>query len=82
MNDLDEVLGQLPQANPDATQAHRVRALCHLELTRSRSLPRRSRDRRERVAKAGPLESALVGGFCAIYFTGVALMALHVHGLL
>ena len=68
MNDIDEMLGQLPRVTPDAGRAQRVRAECHLALTRPPS---------QRT-----LESALVGGFCAVYFSGVALMALRAHGLL
>ena len=70
---LEEALAALPRANPNAARAHRVRLACHLELTRHR---------RERVAKAGGLESALVGGFCAVYFSLLMLLALRTHGLL
>jgi hypothetical protein len=36
-----------------------------------------------RSATAGrTFESVVVGGFCVAYFFGVALMALHTHGLL
>ena len=78
MNDLDEMLGQLPRVAPDAARAQRVRIRCHGQLTRPWHLPAIARS-----ATAGrKLESALVGGFCAVYFSGVALMALRAHGLL
>ena len=86
MNDdwttIENVLSELPRTNSDAARSERVRGRCHKQLTRPRRLPRRSRDCKARVAKAGPLESAVVGGFCAVYFVGVALMALHTHGIL
>ncbi len=75
-NDLDGLEGllrELPRASPNAARAQRVRLACQLELTRHR---------RERLAKAGALESTLVGGFCAVYFSLLTLIALRTHGLL
>ncbi|HUR20685.1 MAG TPA: hypothetical protein VMZ90_07745 [Vicinamibacterales bacterium] len=86
MNDdwttVEEVLSRLPSTTPDAARAERVRHTCHLELTRLRRLPRGSRDRRERFPKAGAFESAIVGGFCAVYVSLLGLIALQTHGLL
>ena len=65
---MEEMLAGLPQSIPDAAHAARVRRRCHKELARPPL--RRS------------LEAAVVGGFCAVYFLGVALIALHTHGLL
>ena len=65
---VDELLKDLPRPTPDGARSARVRARCHEAMNR-------------RVVKR-PLESAVVGGFCVVYFTGVALMALRTHGLL
>ena len=73
LDGLDGLLRELPSANPEAARAQRVRLACQLELTRHR---------RVRLAKAGTLESALVGGFCAVYFSLLTLIALRSHGLL
>jgi hypothetical protein len=78
LTSIDEVLAGLPRSNPDAARSERIRARCHRKLTRPRSLPAMARS-----ATAGrTFESVVVGGFCAAYFFGVALMALHTHGLL
>lgn len=67
---VEDLLRGLPHREPDVAHSARVRQRCHKVLAR-----------RSKVV-ARPLESALVGGFCAVYFAGVALMALHTHGLL
>jgi hypothetical protein len=82
MNDefttIDEVLAGLPRSNPDAARSERIRTRCHRKLTRPRSFSAIARS-----ATAGrTFESVVVGGFCAVYFFGVAVMALHTHGLL
>ena len=66
---LDDLRG-LPFREPAVAHSARVRQRCHKVLAR-----------RSKVV-ARPLESALVGGFCAVYFAGVALMALRTHGIL
>ncbi len=78
LNELDEVLRLLPGSAPDTARAQRVRAACHLELVQSGGSPAIA----QRGAAGRRLESALVGGFCAVYFSGVALIALRTHGLL
>ena len=65
---VEDVLAGLPRANSDAARSERVRFRCH------RALTRRSR--------SSTIESAVVGGFCAVYLCFVAIMALHSHGLL
>lgn len=75
---LDEVLGQLPRANPDSARSERVRARCHAKLA-----PRLRASRYGGQAPFIPaLESAVVGGFCAVYFSLLMLIALRSHGLL
>ena len=82
MNDdwttLEDALGQLPRAKPDAARAQHVRERCHRTLTRTRGLPVIARS--ATVGRA--LESAVVGGFCAVYFSLLTLIALRTHGLL
>ena len=72
MNDdwttVEEVLSGLPSATPEAARYARVRAKCHRKLTRP--------------SFQHVLESAVVGGFCAVYISLVTLMALRSHGLL
>ena len=72
MNDdwtpVEDVLTGLRTSTSDAARAQRVRDKCHRELTR-RPFTR-------------PLESAVVGGFCAVYVSLLALIALRTHGLL
>ena len=83
MNDdsttIDELLAGLPRSNPDPARSERVRDRCHRKLARPRL-------RASRYGGQAPfiraLESAVVGGFCAAYFLGVALIALRTHGLL
>lgn len=82
MNDdstiIDDVLAELPRSNPDAARSERVRARCHRKLARPRTLPAIARS-----AKAGrAVESGVVGGFCAVYLTVLALLALQTHGFL
>ena len=82
MNDdwtgVEDVLRELPRTNSDSVRAERVRQRCHKTLARPRSLPAIARS-----AKMGrTFESVVVSGFCAVYFLGVALMALRTHGLL
>jgi hypothetical protein len=76
---VEELLSGLPRATPDAARATHVRERCH------RKLPRR-RLRASRYGSQAPLipalESAVVGGFCAVYLSLLALIALHTHGLL
>jgi len=71
---VDDVLAGLPRANSDAARSERVRARCH------RTLSRRSDVRISPLRRA--IESAVVGGFCAVYLCLLALMALHTHGKL
>ena len=82
MNDdwttINEGLSGLSSATPDAARAQRVRDACRTTLLESRR-PAPCPPKRE--ARRW-VESALVGGFCAVYFSGVALMALRAHGLL
>ena len=66
--EVDDVLGQLPRANPDAARAQRVRDRCHRKLTRP--------------PLQHQLEAAVVGGFCAVYLCLLTLIALRTHGLL
>ena len=72
MNDdsaiIDDVLAELPRSNPDAARSERVRARCHRKLARP---PFRN-----------AVESGVVGGFCAVYLTVLALLALQTHGFL
>jgi hypothetical protein len=75
---IDDVLSGLSSAAPDAARAQRVRDLCCTTLLESRR-PAACAPKRE--ARRW-VESAIIGGFCAVYFSGVALMALHTHGLL
>jgi hypothetical protein len=75
---IDEVLAGLPRASPDAGRTLHVRARCYKALSESRR-PAPCPPKRE--ARRW-VESALVGGFCAVYFFGVAVIALHTHGLL
>jgi hypothetical protein len=64
---VDNLLRDLPGANPDVARAARTRGRCHQAMTR-------------RVSKRR-LESALVGGFCAVYITIGAFIAVHFRGL-
>ena len=83
MNDdwttVGELLSGLPRATPDAARAALVREQCHRKLPRPRL-------RASRYGRQAPvilaLESAVVGGFCAVYVSLLALIALHTHGLL
>ena len=65
---IDPLLRDLPCADPGAACSARVRARCHRAMNR-------------RVVKR-PLESVIVGGFCAVYVTGLALLALETFRLL
>ena len=81
MNDdwrsVEDVLSGLATASPDAARATRVRAMCHRKLARHQRVPAVAGR-----AKAGPLETAVVGGFCAVYVSLLALIALHTRGVL
>ncbi|MEO6222452.1 MAG: hypothetical protein ABIP90_04320 [Vicinamibacterales bacterium] len=73
---VEDVLAELPRSNPDTARSQRVRARCHAAMTR----------RRGGQVKAGSfsraVESAVVGGFCAVYLCALTLIALHSHGVL
>jgi hypothetical protein len=71
-------LGGLPAATADAARSDRVRARCHEVLSRHRLAAERAATR----SRARRLEPALVGGFCLMYLTAVAVGALRAHGLL
>ena len=59
---VDGLLRDLPRADPDIVRTARIRERCLKTLNR-------------RTARR-PIESALVGGFCAVYLAGIALLAL------
>lgn len=67
-SNLDEVLAALQSATPDSARSARVRDACKRKLTRPPA--RRT------------VETAVVGGFCAIYVGALVLNALRVHGLI
>ena len=83
MNDdwttVEELLLALPSAAPDAERAKRLRERCHRKLTRPRL-------RASRYGGQAPviraLASAIVGGFCAVYVSLLALIALRTRGVL
>ena len=67
------MIDTLPLLTPNAQRGERTIALCHERLAR----------RRKRLASAGrvnarylAVERALIGGFCVIYLSGVALVAI------
>lgn len=73
---VEAVLSELPRPNSDGMRAERVRARCHRALSGSR---------RPGVQPPPPrraIESAVVGGFCAVYLCALVLVALHTHGVL
>ena len=83
MNDdwttVEELLSGLPGAAPDAERAKRVRERCRRKLSRPRV--RASRDGRQ-APGIRALASAIVGGFCAVYVSLLALIALRTRGIL
>lgn len=83
---VDDVLAGLPRSTSDAARSERVRGRCMKTLSGSRHL-RQGYGGQGRPAVPGStmtraIESAVVGGFCAVYLCFVAVMALHTHGVL
>lgn len=81
MNDdwaVEEVLSGLSAVTPDAARATRVREMCQGKLARP-GVRARNGGRAPFMRK---LESAAVSGFCAVYISLLALIALRAHGLL
>ena len=78
---IDEVLAGLPLSEGNERRSERVRARCHKTLSGSRrpGVPE-SGVRPPRLRHAS--EAAVVGGFCAVYLTVLALIALQAHGML
>ena len=83
MNDdwttVEGALSGLASAAPDAARAERVREKCHRKLARPHL--RASRYGRQSPFIRG-LESAVVGGFCAVYVSLLVLIALRTRGLM
>ncbi len=73
---VEDVLAELPRPNSDGMRAERVRARCHRALSRSQRPAVQSPPLRRAI------ESAVVGGFCAVYLCAMAIVALHTHGVL
>jgi hypothetical protein len=65
-----QVLSNLPEGEPDAVRAERLRARCRTQL--------------ERRTPAGTtwLEPAIVGGCCLVYLSGIVFVVLRVEGIL
>lgn len=65
-----QVLSNLPEGEPDAGRAERLRARCRRQL--------------ERRTPGRPmyLEPAIVGGFCLVYLFGVIALTLRFEGIL
>lgn len=73
------MLANLPQSNPDASRSERVRARCHKVLAQPRpAVIRAGRPRRLQRA----FELVMVGGFCVVYLSVVAVTVLQTKGLL
>ena len=66
MTEWENLLASLPQQNPDAARAARLRAACHRALHR-RHAPRR-------------LEPAAIVGACVVYLSAVIQAALTLYG--
>lgn len=77
---VETLLAGLPRPNSDALRSDRVRARCHRVLARRQTPAVRSQLGRSRAWRA--VESAIVGGFCTVYLSLIALMALQSHGVL
>jgi hypothetical protein len=73
---VEAVLAELPRPNSDGARAERVRARCHKALSRSK------RPSVQPPPLRRAIESAVVGGFCAVYLCVLVLVALHTHGVL
>lgn len=72
------LLEGLARSDSDALRSDRVRARCHRVLARRQTLVVRSRPGRSQAWRV--LESAIVGGFCTVYLTLIALIALQSRG--
>jgi hypothetical protein len=68
------MIGTLPLLTPDAQRGERTRKRCHERLARERSL-HKSSGRRGNTNNLD-IERALIGALCAIYISGVALVAI------
>lgn len=77
---VETLLAGLARSDSDASRASRVRARCHRVLARRQTPVVRSQPDRSRAWRV--LESAIVGGFCTVYLSLIALMALQSHGVL
>ncbi len=62
----------LPRLIPSAQRGERRVARCHERLVRQC----KRRERRSPSARYLAVERVLIGGFCVIYFSGIALMAI------
>lgn len=62
----------LPRLTPSAQRGERTIARCHERLARQR----KRREGRGPNARYLAVERVLIGGFCVIYFSGIALVAI------
>ena len=64
----------LPLLTPDPHRRDRTRKRCHERLARRRTLHESSGLQRKTIRLV--IERAIIGGLCAIYISGVALVAI------
>lgn len=64
----------LPLLTPDPQRRERTRKRCHERLARGRTLHNSSGLRGNTIHLV--IERAIIGGLCAIYISGVALVAI------
>jgi hypothetical protein len=66
------MIENLPHLTPSTQRGARTIARCHERLARQR----KRRERRGPSARYLAVERALIVGFCVIYFSGIALVAI------